>query len=357
MADGILWQLVGGVGKDWVPQFQQGYDRGEQQAIKSNRRSVLEQLATGPDGNLDAKAGLTQLIRAGDLQGAAQFAQTAKILQPESTDELKEYRLDQLQRQQAGLPPRSFFDYKSELRRAGSTKITNSIVTGDNQYSKTLGENDAKGYIDINKAGAVAQGKLNTLSALDNLMKDPNFYSGAGGDTVKRLRSAAVSLGIENPKVASSTEVFDALSKKFVLDLAGGSLGTGFSNADRDFLQGQVPTLQNTPDGNARLIQYMRAVAQREQQVAALARRYASQNKGRYDQAGFSEYIANWAEQNPLFPQSNSQRQPPQSQPQNQQRTPSAQQRPARVPVEGDIIQNGQGERRQFRGGQWVPVQ
>lgn len=352
MADGILWQLVGGVGKDWVPQFQQGYDRGEQQAIKNNRRSVLEQLTVGPDGNVDAKTGLTQLIKAGDLQGAAQFAQTAKMLQPETTDEIKEYNLF---RQQGGTLP--FTEWKIKIKTASAPKINNVITTGDNQYAKTLGENDAKGYIDINKAGAVAQGKLNTLGALDNLMKDPNFYSGTGGDTVKRLRSAAVSLGIENPNVASSTEVFDALSKKFVLDLAGGSLGPGFSNSDRDFLQGQVPTLQNTPDGNARLIQYMRAVAQREQQVAALARRYASQNKGRYDQAGFSEYIANWAEQNPLFPQSNSQRQPPQSQPQNQQRTPSAQQRPARVPVEGDIIQNGQGERRQFRGGQWVPVQ
>lgn len=296
MAEGILWQLTGNIGRDWAPQFNQGYAMGEARQQKNNRRSILQSLAVGPDGNLDVKSGVTQLMRAGDPEGALQIGQLYKALQPETTDEIKEYNL---YRQQGGTD--DFTNWKVKLKQAGATKINNVVQTGDNQYAKTLGENDAKGFLDVNKAGNTANSKLNTLTVLDNLMKDPSFYSGFGGPTRMRANQALASLGIANPNAASAQEAFDAISKKMVLDLAGGSLGTGFSNADRDFIVGQVPALQNTPEGNRRLIEYMRKIAQREQQVAQLARQYAKANNNRFDQAGFNEFLAKWSEQNPLF--------------------------------------------------------
>lgn len=320
MADGILWQLAANAGSNWGQQFDAGLQKGEQRALKNNRRSILQNLTMGPDGNLDVKSGVTQLIQAGDPEGAMQVAQMHKAFAPETTDEIKEYNL---YRSQGGAD--NFNDWKIKLKQAGATRINNSIVTGDNQYSKTLGENDAKAFTDLNKSGLTAQNKLNTLTYLDTLMKDPSFYSGAAGETVNRLKRAAVSLGLENTNAASSTEVFDALSKKLVLDLAGGSLGTGFSNADRDFLVTQVPTLANTPEGNKRLIGYMRQVAQREQKIAALARQYAQQNKGRFDQVGFNEAVARWAEQSPLFA--------------NEQRTTTAS--PQVSPVEAEMRRRG----------------
>jgi hypothetical protein len=347
MAQPILWELASGRGFDPVGEFVKGREYREQQDIKANRRSILEQLALGPDGNLDAKAGLTQLVRAGDLQGAAQFAQTSKMLQPETTDEIKEYNLF---RQQGGNLP--FTEWKIKIKTASAPKINNVINTGDNKYAQTLGEADAKGFIGLNQSGANAQSKLNTLSALDNLMKDPNFYSGFAGPTKMRATQALTSLGIANPNAASAQETFNALSQKFVLDLAGGSLGTGFSNADRDFLQGQVPNLQSTPEGNQRLIGYMRAVAKREQQVADLARKYAAQNKGRFDQSGFNNFITQWAEQNPLFPQ---------AQRQQQQTLPAPQQRQRQTPAPPQIGEIRNGYR--FRGGNpadqnaWEPAQ
>lgn len=317
MADNILWQLVGNVGNNWGQQFNAGYDRGHAMATRNNRKSILESLATGPDGNLDIKSGVTQLIKSGDAEGALQIGQLNKVFAPETTDEIKEYNL---YRRQGGDKP--FNDWKIALKQAGATRINNTVQTGDNQYSKTLGEADAKGFIDLNKSGTTAGSKLNTITALDNLMKDPNFYSGFGGPTQLRAKQALASFGVANPDVASAQETFNALSQKFVLDLAGGSLGTGFSNADRDFLQGQVPNLQNTPDGNKRLIDYMRKVAQREQQVSQLARQYTQRNKGRFDQAGFNDFITQWAEQNPLFPSAPTQQQPQAAPGQQQQQQP-----------------------------------
>ncbi|WP_395451211.1 hypothetical protein ACHMW7_16295 [Aminobacter sp. UC22_36] len=81
----------------------------------------------------------------------------------------------------------------------------------------------------------------------------------------------------------------------------GGSLGSGFSNADRDFVTDQVPTLSNTPEGNRALIEVQKKIAQRKIQIAKLARDYAKTNEGRID-AGFDEALAGWSEQNPLFP-------------------------------------------------------
>lgn len=299
MADGILWQLAANAGSNWGQQFDAGLQRGEQRALKNNRRSILQSLTMGPDGNLDVKSGVTQLIQAGDPEGALQIGQLHKAFAPETTDEIKEYNL---YRSQGGAD--NFNDWKIKLKQAGATRINNVVQTGDNQYAKTLAEADAKGYVDLNKAGTTANSKLNTLTALDNLMKDPSFYSGFAGNARLRANQALSSLGVTQPNAASAQETFNALSQKFVLDLAGGSLGTGFSNADRDFLQGQVPNLQNTPDGNKRLIDYMRAVAKREQQVSQLARLYAQRNKGRFDQTGFNDFISQWAEQNPLFPRS-----------------------------------------------------
>lgn len=329
MADSVLWQLAANGGSNWGQQFDAGLQKGEQRALKNNRRSILQSLAMGPDGNLDVKSGVTQLIQAGDPEGALQVAQMHKAFAPETTDEIKEYNL---YRSQGGAD--NFNDWKIKLKQAGATRINNVVQTGDNQYSKTLGENDAKAFTELNKSGSTAQNKLNTLRFLDNLMKDPSFYSGAGGDTVNKLKRAAVSLGLENSNAASSTEVFDALSKKLVLDLAGGSLGTGFSNADRDFLVTQVPTLANTPEGNKRLIGYMRKVAEREQQISNLARQYARQNKGRFDQIGFNDAIAKWAEQNPLF--ANEQRATP-SAPQQQPNSPTTNRRLRFNPENGNL--------------------
>lgn len=307
MADSILWQLAANAGSNWGQQFDAGLQRGEQRAIKNNRRSILQQLATGPDGNLDVKSGVTQLIQSGDPEGALQIAQMHKAFSPEVTDELKEYRVDQQQRQQAGLPPRSFFDYKAELKRAGATRINNSITTGDNQYAKELAGLNAKNDFDIQKQGANSVGAISTLNTMDRLLQNPNLYTGAGGETINRVKGLLKSAGVPVEGVADA-ELFRALANKTTLDAIGGSLGVAISNADRDFIQQMNANLNNTPEGNRQIIANAIKIEQRKQQFAQWAREYKALNRGQLD-AGFQDFVAKKAEQNPLFPRAQNQQQ------------------------------------------------
>ena len=77
---------------------------------------------------------------------------------------------------------------------------------------------------------------------------------------------------------------------------------SGISDSDRKSIALIGPGIAKTPEGNRQLIGIYRSIAQREQQVAQMARDYAKANGGRID-AGFDDQVAKFAADNPLFPQ------------------------------------------------------
>lgn len=174
-------------------------------------------------------------------------------------------------------------------------------VGGDNQYDKTMGENLAKGFIATQEESANGTRTLTSLQAMEAAMADPNFYSGFGAEPLLGAKRLVSALGLA-PEAATSTEAFNSLSKQAALEAMGGSLGAGFSNADRDFVLEQVPTLGNTEGGNRKMIEIHRALAQRKVDIGRLAKRYADAHDGRLD-SGWGTYLADWAEANPLFQQ------------------------------------------------------
>jgi hypothetical protein len=107
-------------------------------------------------------------------------------------------------------------------------------------------------------------------------------------------------MGISDAKDAQPNELFVKLSNKLVLDASGGSFGTGFSNADRDFIQASTANIANTPEGNRSILQLATKVEQRKQVIAQRARDYAKRNGGRID-GGFDDELSAWAGQNPMF--------------------------------------------------------
>ena len=170
----------------------------------------------------------------------------------------------------------------------------------ESQQDRTLGEGFGKQLLDIDKEGAASISALNSIAIIKNAMQDPNFYSGAGGTAVQALKQAYVAMG-GDPSVAASTEAFNAQANKMVIDSMGGSLGTGFSNADRNFVVAQQPNLGNTPVGNKLLVDIAEKVAKRKIEIAALARQYKAAHGGKFDD-GFYDELAQWAKANPLFP-------------------------------------------------------
>lgn len=280
----------------------QGYKQGKEAATESRRSSALAQLmGTGsqPNANPDYAGVARTLAASGDLAGATQIAGLNKALAgPESTDEIKEYNLAR----QQGFKG-SFFDFKTTLKKAGATNVNTNVTTGDNAYAKTINEARAKDAVSLQQAGRNAPVAIGTLNRMEALTASPEFYSGAGAERFALpLKQAVAALG-GNPDAAAPMEEFRALSNKAALDGVGGSLGAGFSNADRDFITTQYPGLSNTPQGNKMRIEGLRKIEERKVEIARRARDYAKRNKGMLDE-GFEDELSRWANQNPIFPRS-----------------------------------------------------
>ncbi|ODT22154.1 MAG: hypothetical protein ABS35_15475 [Kaistia sp. SCN 65-12] len=235
-------------------------------------------------------------------------------------------------------------DQAKEIAAAGKSEI--KLPSNETEYDKSIGKAYGDRFIEIQKDAQSAQRAKNSMSIMEQSLGNVGFYSGTGADQVKRLKQFGAALGFD-PEGVQDMETFNAMSKQAALDVMGGSLGTGFSNADRDFVIDQVPNLGNTPQGNKQLIEIQRQLADRRLEIAKQARDYATKNGGRID-AGFDEYLAGWAEQNPLFPATPSR--------------PTDQTGPERVrnPQPGarrPRAKNGQGQVIEFDGSAWVPVQ
>jgi hypothetical protein len=282
----------------------QGYEGAQKRTREADIRSARTEAGQAFQAGGDTRGAIARLIGAGDIQGAGVFSQLGKA---DTTDEIKEYNFDTAQRRQRGDPVLPFGEWKANLRRAGATNV--NVNSGEKAFDQEVAKGEAKRFLDLNKTAQSASSQLNSLDVMERAMQDPNFYSGVGAERFALPLKQAITTFGGDPKGAASMEVFRANSSKMALDSMGGSLGTGFSNADRDFVMGQVPGLPNTPEGNKQLIEVTRAVAKRNQQIAQKARDYAKRHNGRLD-AGFDDELAQWAEKNPLFPQA--QARPPQ---------------------------------------------
>jgi len=189
-------------------------------------------------------------------------------------------------------------------------------------------------YSDIQNAGLSAITGIDTLDAMEAAMADPSFYSGFGADQLLGAKRFAAALGID-PDGVTSMEAFNGLSKQSALAAMGGSLGAGFSNADRSFVEQQVPSLANTAEGNVALAQIQRKLLERKIEIADLAERYVAAH-GKLD-GGFTGMLAQWSEANPLF-------------------TANGDQAPGTA-AGGAVAVNPQtGERIRWNGSEWEPM-
>lgn len=243
---------------------------------------------------------------------------------------------------------------KVRLAQASRTQINNNMPgqTTETAYDKELGTNFAKRYVEIQQEANGAQRANNALTVMEQASRQPGFYSGTGAGAIQYAKRAMAALGYDE-KGVTDMETFNAMSKQAALDLMGGSLGSGFSNADRQFVLDQVPNLSNSPEGNKQLIKVQRKLAGRKLEIAKLARNYAKKNGGRLD-AGFDDHAAAWAESNPLFTDADRTSQQPwyrrgDEGPTRIRNTPQQQQRQrATNPQTGESVE--------WNGSQWVPV-
>ncbi|MGB1215594.1 MAG: hypothetical protein ACPG4X_19645 [Pikeienuella sp.] len=213
-----------------------------------------------------------------------------------TTDDIKEYELAKREGYQG-----NFNQYMTSLKQAGATSI-NNITKGETEFDKAMGKNLAETTINIVDAGRAAPNKIATLQAMGDALA--STYTGAGGESVLKLRQAAQSLGMDVGDDIGDAEFARAAANRIALELRNPAGGAGMpgamSDKDREFLVSSVPGLTKTPEGNRRLIEYMIAIEQRNVEVAQRANEYMRRNSGRLDQF-FFEGLAKWSAENPLF--------------------------------------------------------
>lgn len=169
---------------------------------------------------------------------------------------------------------------------------------GESEYDKARGKSYAAMMGDFEEQGASARRSLYAMDAMEDAMNAPGFYSGIGAGTIANVKRLSSALGWDADGIADM-EAFNSQAKAAALDAMGGSLGAGFSNADRDFVEEQVAGLKNTPEGNRKIIEIQRKLQQRKIDIMHLAQEYERKNR-RLD-AGFSKLLEEWANENPLF--------------------------------------------------------
>ena len=188
----------------------------------------------------------------------------------------------------------SFMDFLQAKKKEFNVDIN---TAGADDFSKALMKEMAKRYETYQSEADAAERTMNNLTLMDNIAQRNDFYSGFGAETLLAARRAAVAFGAD-PDLVSDAETFNKIAKDSALQVMGGSLGVGFSNADREFVEAMVPNISNTIEGNRKIIAVQKKLQSRKIQLARLAEQYVDQNG---TLKGFRGFIMDWSEQNPLF--------------------------------------------------------
>lgn len=192
------------------------------------------------------------------------------------------------------------FSAKTSIAQAGAAR-NNVNLMQEREESKTVGKYFGEQFADIQKAGMDAYGKVNRLNRLESLLQ--GVSTGKLTPAATEVKAVLSSLGIDIDSNLGAAQAAQAITNELALQMRNPSGGAGMpgamSDKDREFLQATVPGLAKTPQGNKLLIESYRRLAQRDQQVAKMAREYRKQH-GSLDE-GFYEQLQAFSEANPLF--------------------------------------------------------
>lgn len=206
---------------------------------------------------------------------------------------MKEYRFDMQQRQQQGQPTIPFSEWQKQ------TKAPLVQFTGEKEYDKTRGKSLAEDFGTLQTQASSAANRIGQLRQVDELLSDPNVYTGTGGEAINALKRTAQTLLGQDIKGVDSADAARRISTEMALSLKENLPGP-MSNADREFLQSIPPNIGDTAQGRKLLVELMVAKEERKVELAQLARQYARQKGGRLDD-GWYRVLAQYNAQNPVF--------------------------------------------------------
>lgn len=146
------------------------------------------------------------------------------------------------------------FEQDLELKRAGATNVTVNNA-GEKEFEKKVGGAQADMFAEIAKDGIAAKSDLASIGELSaNLAKTPGGLAGG-------LQQFALSWGVPLGEGATEAQAANAIISKLVPSQRPPGSGP---MSDRDVLlfKDSLPKLVNTREGNALIVQTMKAMAE-----------------------------------------------------------------------------------------------
>lgn len=188
-----------------------------------------------------------------------------------------------------------------------SDTLSNLPTQGQVAQQKEEGKEAASTFATINKTAAQAADQLQTLDQVEYALQ--NLQTGKLAPPISTMQqwvgSLSQTLGIKTDidfEKLGSHEALNTIVGQMALGMH--KVGTGqMTDADLAHFKTLTPSLSKTPEGNAKIIEAARKLANRQIELSELAKQYRETNpKGILD-AGWEKHKRAWMEANPLYPE------------------------------------------------------
>lgn len=176
----------------------------------------------------------------GDIGGAMQSAQIGAALakQPSMTDDLREYRVAQMQGYKG-----TFFDYQRELRRAGAATGATVTLSTAKSFGDTLADKQAAQYSELYSSAQAAPETISRTQRIRDVLSQGAF-TGTGAnfklEAGKALRAAGFDFGGTESENTEALAVEMARSTLDSIKSSGLAGSQGLTEGERKFLERAV---------------------------------------------------------------------------------------------------------------------
>ena len=173
-------------------------------------------------------------------------------------------------------------DYIGGVDRTTARVSATANSAGAKAFTEKLGALDAKDVADARGLRDNSIAALNTLNELSRL-NDQSLIDGTYAKGRVGASNLLNTLGLISPKdreTLANSENYQKKAGDLILATLGGRLGAGFSNEDRKFIEGLVPSLENSSLARRQLIEFMQKKNQFIIEAATELEDYARANDG-----------------------------------------------------------------------------
>src|SRR6185503_6433264 len=182
-----------------------------------------------------------------------------------NTDEIKEYNLSVQQDRQAGRTPPSFYDWKTGLKKAGAQTLTID-QRGESEFQKIGAKHQAERFNELAADGQSAKQMLSDMNTLADLGK--TIGTGKGAEVKAALGPYAEALGIKVEGL-SDIQAYEAIVNRVAPSLRVKGSGAQSDYELKNFVK-SLPSLGNTPEGNAIMKTTLDGLYQNKVRAAAI---------------------------------------------------------------------------------------